>query len=64
VVCSVLGLGSWFILHSAAPTQKEIMTREPNKTDAANPAIASLLHAGPQWRGVADPRRWLLRRAS
>jgi hypothetical protein len=30
-----------------------------NKADATNPAIAFLFHAGPQWRGVADPRRWL-----
>lgn len=29
-----------------------------NKSDAANPAIASLFHPGRQWRGVADPERW------
>lgn len=28
-----------------------------NKPDAANPAIASLFHAGRHWRGVADPGR-------
>ena len=30
----------------------------PNKPDAANPAVASRFHAGPHWRGVADPGRW------
>ena len=28
---------------------------KPNKPAAANPAIASLLHAEHHWRGVADP---------
>jgi len=32
----------------------------PNKSDAANPAIALLFSAGGQWRGVADPARYLL----
>ena len=32
--------------------------RPPNKARAANPAMASLFHAGRQWRGVADAPRW------
>ncbi len=29
----------------------------PNKPDAVNPAIASLLHSGRHWRGVTEPKR-------
>ena len=29
-----------------------------NAPDAANPAIASVFHAGRLWRWVADPGRW------
>jgi hypothetical protein len=29
----------------------------PNKSAAANAAIASGLHTGSQWRGVAEPER-------
>jgi hypothetical protein len=29
----------------------------PNKAHSANPAMTSLLHAGRNWRGVADARR-------
>ena len=35
-----------------------MMKQLPNKARAANPAMASLFHAGRQWRGVADARRW------
>ena len=38
--------------------QQSQAQRGPNKPDPANPAIASLFHAGHQWRGVADPGRW------
>ena len=31
--------------------------KTPNKPAAPNPAIASLLHAGRQWRGVGEPER-------
>ena len=31
--------------------------KRKTKADAADPAIASLLHAERQWRGVADPER-------
>ena len=34
-----------------------MITLRPNQPDAANPAIASRLHGGRQWRGVADPGR-------
>jgi hypothetical protein len=34
------------------------MTRPPDKAHLANPAMTSLFHAGHQWRGVADARRW------
>jgi hypothetical protein len=34
--------------------QRDIML---NKPDAANPAMVSQFHAGPPWRGVADPGR-------
>jgi hypothetical protein len=34
------------------------MTTQPNKPDAANPAIASQLHVGRHWRGVGEPGRW------
>ena len=30
----------------------------PNQPNAAYPAMASRLQAGPHWRGVADPGRW------
>ena len=33
--------------------------KTPNKPDASNPAIASRFHAEYQWRGVADPGRWV-----
>ena len=32
-----------------------------NKADTANPAMEPLFNAGHQWRGVADPRRYVLR---
>ncbi len=33
------------------------MYESANKPDAVNPAIASQLHFGYQWRGVTDPER-------
>ena len=33
------------------------MKNEPNQPAAANPAIASELQAGRNWRGVAEPER-------
>ena len=33
----------------------------PKKPDAANPAIASLFPGADQWRGVADPGRFVTR---
>ncbi len=33
------------------------MKKKPNKPDAVNPAIASLLHSEHHWRGVTDPGR-------
>jgi len=30
----------------------------PNKAPTANPAMTSLFHAGRQWRGVAEVRRY------
>jgi hypothetical protein len=33
------------------------MTPGANKTDAPNPAIASLFHIEDHWRRVGDPRR-------
>jgi predicted protein tyrosine phosphatase len=41
-------------VHLSVPTWQ----KEPNKPDAANPAIASQLQTGHPWRGVADPGRW------
>ena len=32
--------------------------RKPGPYPAAHPAMTSLFHAGRQWRGVADARRW------
>jgi hypothetical protein len=34
--------------------------RLPNKAHSANPAVSLLFHAGCQWRGVAEVRRWAL----
>ena len=34
-----------------------VVTKAANKQDAANPAIASRLHGGCPWRGVADTGR-------
>ena len=33
--------------------------RKPGPYPAANPAMTSLFHAGRQWRGVADARRYV-----
>jgi hypothetical protein len=37
---------------------EKVSNNAPNKARAANPATTSLFHAGSQWRGVADARRW------
>jgi hypothetical protein len=58
----------WAMLHGAIINfRRRIVNQTPgfscrvaaqfNKPDAANPAIASLFHAGRHWRGVADPGR-------
>jgi hypothetical protein len=58
---AMLGLGMPALLALRRKRERVSMRdrghTSPNKPGAANPAIASLFHAGRHWREVADPRR-------
>jgi hypothetical protein len=43
------------IIEQDVTLQSGTTANQPNKSDAANPAIASRLKSGHHWRGVADP---------
>jgi hypothetical protein len=52
----VVARRKWVVCHW--PGEKPNGEEAPNKPDAANPAITSLLHARRHSRGGADPERW------